>query len=88
MVSRRIKSEFLKIGNRNNYNGVDVKAVRNSKALKGYLSKYITKNDDQIDGAPWHCSRLFSNLATTMCFHPADIFSFRQRTVPAQRFLI
>jgi len=62
--------------NRNNYNGVDVKAVRNSKALKGYLAKYITKNDDKIDGAPWHCSRLFSNLATTMCFHPADILAF------------
>jgi|GEM_PF-3549584 len=62
--------------NRNKYNGVDVKAVRNSKALKGYLAKYITKNDDKIDGAAWHCSRLFSNLATTMCFHPADILAF------------
>lgn len=66
---------FLK-WNRRIYNGVDIKFVRNQGKLKGYLTKYMTKNETPIDGSPWHCSRLFSNLATTMCFHPADILGF------------
>lgn len=60
------------------YNGVDVRHIRNSKNLKGYLAKYITKADQKIDGSPWHCSRLFSNLSTTITVHSVDAYNFIQ----------
>ena len=59
-----------------NYNGVDVRHVRNGKMLKGYLSKYMSKANESIEGSAWHCSRLFSRLATTICVHPVDAWAF------------
>jgi hypothetical protein len=68
------------------YHGVDVAHIRNSKNLKGYLAKYITKADQKIDGSPWHCSRLFSNLATTITVHPVDAYNFVQSLSKSAEF--
>lgn len=62
------------------YNGVDIakhrttKRVTNfaikkgSRALVGYLSKYVTKNDGQFSHLAWHNSRGFSALFTGITF--------------------
>jgi hypothetical protein len=44
------------------YNGVDVKLVRNSKALGAYITKYVSKNKDTFEVLPYHCSRDISAL--------------------------
>jgi hypothetical protein len=45
------------------YNGIDVKKVGGKrKALIGYLTKYITKNNIEFYRYPWHCSRNVSKL--------------------------
>lgn len=62
------------------YNGVDIAKNRNtgkvtnfavkkgSKALVGYLTKYITKNDAVFSHLAWHNSRGFSSIFTGVTF--------------------
>lgn len=51
------------------YNGVDVKHVNNNKkALNGYLTKYVSKNDIVHYKIPYHSSRDISELFTAESF--------------------
>jgi hypothetical protein len=55
------------------YNRVDVKKVgKGRKAIIGYLSKYITKNDILFYRLPWHCSRDISGLFTSINFEEGE----------------
>lgn len=62
------------------YNGVDIAKNRNTgrvtnfaikkgnKALIGYLTKYVTKNDASFSHLAWHNSRGFSSIFTGVTF--------------------
>lgn len=68
----------------NRYNGVDIaknkhtKRVVNfaikkgSRALVGYLTKYITKNDTPFEHLAWHNSRGYSSIFTGVTFTIAE----------------
>lgn len=48
--------------NKDKYNGCDVIYVRNEKGLRGYLTKYVSKNEDNFEVRPWACCRVVSSL--------------------------
>ena len=51
------------------YNGVHIEFINgNRKALCGYLTKYVSKNDEVFDTRPYHCSRCVSALFTGESF--------------------
>lgn len=50
--------------NQDKYNGVDVKPVSNIQGLKKYLVKYVTKNNEKMNGLMWNCSSEISALIT------------------------
>lgn len=64
----------------NRYNGVDIDKNRKtnrvinfalkkgSRALAGYLTKYLSKNDTQFSHLAWHNSRGYSSLFTGVTF--------------------
>ena len=60
--------------NKDKYNGVDVSKTKRQgntfsrKQLVRYITKYVTKNDTvlQFHNA-WHCSRIVSQLFTSVC---------------------
>jgi hypothetical protein len=70
------------------YNGVDIAKNRDTKrpvnfaaggkdrALANYLTKYITKNDTQMDHLAWHCSRDWSALILGMTFTRGELGTF------------
>lgn len=62
--------------NKQKYNGVDVKYIRNSKNLKGYLTKYVSKNDEYFVTRPWGCSHSVSALFTKFS---ATLFEVRDK---------
>lgn len=47
------------------YNGCDVRQVYNTKQLKAYITKYVTKDCEDWKILPWHCSRDISRLNTS-----------------------
>ena len=53
-------------------NPVDVRTVRNRNALSGYLTMYITKNNESFTCAVWHCSRGISCLFTGALINNSD----------------
>jgi len=62
------------------YNGLDIKFIRNKKAVAAYITKYISKNNVIMDVRAWACdqitSRLFthiSELAGNLQIHPKVI---------------
>ncbi len=70
------------------YNGVDIsknrktKRVTNfankkgSRALSHYLTKYVTKNDEQFTHLAWHNSRGYSQLFTGVTFSVEEFKKF------------
>ena len=51
------------------YNGVDVKRVgKKRNSIISYLTKYVTKNNNEYNHFPWHCSRDVSRLFTSINF--------------------
>lgn len=48
----------------NKYNGVDIQVIYRIKELSQYVSKYVTKNDTEMEGYPSNCSKLISELFT------------------------
>jgi hypothetical protein len=70
------------------YNGVHISKHRNTnvpinfavkkgnKALAGYLTKYVTKNDSAFEHLAWHNSRGFSALFTSVTFTLAEFVKF------------
>lgn len=46
------------------YNGVDIKVIYRVKELSQYVTKYVTKNDTEMEGYPSNCSKLISELFT------------------------
>lgn len=44
------------------YNGVDIKVIYRVKELSQYVTKYVTKNDTEMEGYPSNCSKLISEL--------------------------
>lgn len=46
------------------YNGCDVKKVISIPALSKYLVKYVTKNNDKMNGLLWNCDSSVSALVT------------------------
>jgi len=62
------------------YNGIDVSKTKrhgntlSRKQLVRYITKYVTKNDTQMEHHNvWHCSRLVSQLFTSICVDVATI---------------
>lgn len=67
------------------YNGVDIAKNRktrrvtnfakgkNSRTLSHYLTKYVTKNNEEFDHLAWHSSRDFSNLIIAVRFTEREI---------------
>lgn len=47
------------------YNGVDVRRVYSQKNIKNYITKYVTKNNTEMENRVWHCSREISALFTS-----------------------
>ena len=76
-----------------NYNGVDVKRCdSNMKKLACYLTKYVSKNNEEFERLAWHCSRFVSALFTnynTPYFSEVDgIFNGRfvvRRTIETEK---
>jgi hypothetical protein len=70
------------------YNGVDIAKNRDTKrpvnfasnkkqkALAQYLTKYITKNDTEMNRLAWHCSRDWSALIIGMSFTRSELGKF------------
>jgi hypothetical protein len=70
------------------YNGVDIAKNRDTKrpvnfaaggkdkALANYLTKYITKNETEMDRLAWHCSRDWSALILGMTFTRDELLRF------------
>lgn len=48
----------------NKYNGVDIQVIYRIKELSQYVTKYVTKNDTEMEGYPSNCSKLISELFT------------------------
>lgn len=46
-------------------NPVDIKPVHSISGLSGYLTQYVTKNNDVFGCAVWHCNRGVSSLFTS-----------------------
>lgn len=75
------------------YNGVDVKRCdSNMKRLACYLTKYVSKNNEEFERLAWHCSRFVSALFTnynTPYFSEVDgIFNGRfvvRRTIETEK---
>lgn len=75
------------------YNGVDIAKNRKTKrpvnfasrekgaALANYLTKYITKNDIEMNRLAWHCSRDWSALILGMTFTRAELGKFVTRAM-------
>jgi len=71
-----------------NYNGVDVDSIYNSKRHKNtgaflkpeqirawvqkYLTKYVSKNNESFSHLCWHCSHSISRLFTSMIFNEIE----------------
>lgn len=68
-----------------NYNGVDIAKNRktkkvvnfahskNSKTLINYITKYISKNEQQFEHLAYHCSRDYSNLIISIRITDAEL---------------
>jgi hypothetical protein len=54
-------------------NPADFKKVNSIDAMAGYLTKYVTKNDEEFDCRSWHCSRGVSEQFTTVII-PKAVF--------------
>ena len=64
------------------YNGVDVKHVRNGKYLAAYLTKYVTKSREKLEVLPYHSSRDVSALFYCFYISAGDV-----RTAAIQKFV-
>lgn len=64
-VIRTEKLQTLKYRKRS-YNGVDVETVYNSSDLSKYITKYITKNKEEIIGMAWRSSQNISRIMTSI----------------------
>jgi hypothetical protein len=70
------------------YNGVDIAKHRTTRrvinfaikkgarALVGYLTKYVTKNDTEFENLAWHNSRGYSSLFTAVTFTLKEFINF------------
>lgn len=56
---------------REKYNGVDVREVKNRKNLASYLTKYVSKNNTEMKCLCYHSSRSVSQLFTAICIPPS-----------------
>lgn len=65
-----------------NYNGVDVQRIYNSRKVGHYISKYVTKNDISCSHCVWNCSRsvsaLFTSYRTNVDIEQAQSFFARK----------
>lgn len=59
-------------------NPVDVKKITSIYGLTGYLTKYVTKNNDEFKCLTWHCSREVSKLFTAQLIHKSDFEQAKQ----------
>jgi len=63
------------------YNGVDVVRVRNHNTIAAYVTKYVTKNDTEIVGLNWNCSKDVSALFTSLLLSHSDFLKIAKSLV-------
>jgi len=71
------------------YNGVDIAKDRKTKrvvnfakgnkqkALRNYLTKYVTKNEAKFEMLAWHCSRDYSNTVTGFALTRSELIKLQ-----------
>jgi hypothetical protein len=56
-------------------NPVDIDRIRSLKGLQYYVTKYISKNESEVDCAIWNCSNNISRLFTSVKIHKIMVYS-------------
>ncbi len=63
------------------YNGCDVKRVYSVQKLTKYLTKYVTKNNEKMDGLLWNCDKTVSALVTHLYLNEKEFQSIYSKLI-------
>jgi hypothetical protein len=58
----------------NRANPVDIAPIYNITRVSTYVTKYVTKNDTELDCLMWHCSKSISMLYTSVKIYQKETF--------------
>lgn len=69
------------------YNGCDVKLVLSIEKLCKYLTKYVTKNNESMNGLLWNCDKSVSALVTHLYLNYDELKSIYNKIAYVKTFI-